>query len=144
MIVTEFLIRHGHISVERSRPPLASTYKIGYIESMDLNKEIQARLDEFAAICKKHKVEQLFVFGSAVKGPIDEKNSDIDFLVQIDQKDPIERGECLMNLWNELESFFHCEVDLLTKSSIENPVLKQNIDQTKVLLYDGRRQKVLV
>lgn len=111
---------------------------------MDLNKEIQARLDEFASICKRHKVDQLFVFGSAVKGPIDEKNSDIDFLVQIDQEDPIERGECLMNLWTALESFFHCEVDLLTESSIENPVLKENIDHTKVLLYDGRREKVLV
>jgi len=111
---------------------------------MNLNQEIQDRLEEFTAICDKHKVERLYVFGSALQRPIDKTSSDIDFLVEVNQEDPIERGECLMNIWNDLETFFHCDVDLLTEASLENPVLKENIDRNKVLLYDGRRKKVLV
>ncbi len=83
-------------------------------------------------------------FSSALKKPIDKTSSDIDFLVAINQEDPIEQGELLMSLWNDLELFFQCQVDLLTEASLENPVLKQNIHRNKVLLYDGGRKKVLV
>jgi len=68
----------------------------------------------------------------------------MDFLVEIDDVDPIERGEKLMSLWEKLEEFFHRKVDLLTDSSIKNPILRKNIDKTKILIYDGRRQKILV
>ena len=48
-----------------------------------------------------------------------------------------------MSIWDQLETFFQRKVDLLTDSSIRNPILRKNINQTKVLLYDGSGQKVL-
>jgi len=46
-----------------------------------------------------------------------------------------------MSLWDNLERFFDKKVDLFTSSSIINPYLKKNIDSTKILIYDGKRQK---
>lgn len=70
--------------------------------------------------------------------------ANIDLLVEIDDNDPIGRGEKLMSFWDKLEDFFHRKVDLLTDSSIKNPILRKNINDTKILIYDGRGQKVLV
>lgn len=111
---------------------------------MKLKEEIQRRANEFLTLCQTHSVESLYAFGSSVTDRFDEKLSDIDLLVAIDDEDPIERGEKLMSLWDKLEEFFHRKVDLLTDASIKNPVLRKNIDSTKILIYDGRGQKVLV
>jgi len=74
----------------------------------------------------------------------DMEKSDIDLLVDIDLPDPVERGETLLSLWDTFEMFFKRKVDLLTESSIHNPYLRRSIDSTKVLIYDGTRQEVLV
>ena len=70
--------------------------------------------------------------------------SDIDLLVEIDSNDPIDKGEKLLSLWDLFEDFFSRKVDLLTDSSIRNPFLRKSIDQTKVLIYDGSGQKILI
>ena len=56
----------------------------------------------------------------------------------------MERGELLISIWDKLEDFFGRKVDLLTSGSIKNPYLKKSIDATKVLIYDGSKEKVLV
>lgn len=95
-------------------------------------------------LCKSHSVESLYAFGSSIRPDFNEKTSDIDLLIELDYDDPIERGENLINLWDNLENFFQRKVDLLTDSSIKNPVLRATIDRTKVLIYDGKQQKVSV
>jgi uncharacterized protein len=85
----------------------------------------------------------LYAFGSSVTGRFAENASDIDLLVEIDSKDPIDRGEKLLELWDQFETFFRRKVDLLTESSIQNPFLRKSIDSTKVLIYDGSGEKVL-
>ncbi|MDX5345653.1 MAG: nucleotidyltransferase domain-containing protein, partial [Hymenobacteraceae bacterium] len=69
---------------------------------MRLQDEIQARLQEFINLCKKHNVKLLYGFGSAVTNRFDENKSDIDLLIEIDEPDPIERGEKLMSVWDKL------------------------------------------
>ena len=97
----------------------------------------------FLNLCKTHKVSRLFAFGSSVHGPFNEK-SDIDFVVDINETDPINKGELLMSFWDKLELFFNRKVDLLTLNSIKNPVLKKNIEQTQQLVYDGQKQEILL
>jgi uncharacterized protein len=70
--------------------------------------------------------------------------SDVDLVVEIDEPNPIARGEKLMSLWDLLEDFFKRKVDLLTDSSIRNPYLRKSIDQTKILVYDGNLSEVLI
>lgn len=103
---------------------------------------IQLRNHEFLSICQSHRAKTLYAFGSAITDRF-HADSDIDLLIEVDEEDPLERGEALMSIWDQLETFFQRKVDLLTDSSIRNPILRKNIDQTKVLLYDGSEQKVL-
>jgi len=109
---------------------------------MQMKDSIQLKLVEFVSLCKNHNVKHLYAFGSAVTENFNEDSSDIDLLIEIDNNDPIERGENLMNIWDKFEDFFQKKVDLLTNSSIKNPILRKNIDATKVLIYDGKEQKV--
>ena len=111
---------------------------------MTIRDEISKKKKEFFFLCKKHDVKYLYAFGSSVTDKFDVTKSDIDLLVEIDSKDPIDRGEKLLELWDLFELFFRRKVDLLTDSSIRNPCLRNNIDSTKVLIYDGSEQKVLV
>jgi len=111
---------------------------------MVIKDEILKRLLDFNTLCQIHKVKYLYAFGSSVTDRFNYDTSDIDLLVEIDDNDPIERGEKLISLWDNFEGFFHRKVDLLTDSSIRNPYLRKNIDSTKILIYDGPRQKVLI
>jgi hypothetical protein len=57
--------------------------------------------------------------------------------LELNTEDPLKRGQNLINLWDKLEAYFKRKVDLLTSSSIKNPILKRSIDATKILVYDG-------
>lgn len=111
---------------------------------MFIKSEISNNPIEFQDLCRAHRVKFLYAFGSSVTMRFDKDKSDLDLLVEIDTADPIERGETLMSLWDTFEMFFKRKVDLLTESSIHNPYLRDSIDSTKVLIYDGTRQKTLV
>ncbi|MGI4020272.1 MAG: nucleotidyltransferase family protein [Janthinobacterium lividum] len=109
---------------------------------MNLKESIQIKLIEFLALCKSHDVKILYAFGSSVNNNFDEKYSDIDLLIEIDSEDPIQRGENLINIWDKFEDFFQRKVDLLTTASVKNPILRKSIDSTKILIYDGKEQKI--
>jgi len=111
---------------------------------MVIREEILKRPDAFNALCRVHRVKYLYAFGSSVTERFNKEKSDIDVLVEVDEDDPIEKGEKLLSLWDALENFFDRKVDLLTDSSIHNPYLRKSIDSTKILVYDGTREKVLI
>lgn len=111
---------------------------------MIISEEISKKRNDFTILCKSHKVKYIYAFGSSISEDFDVKRSDIDLLVEIDSDDPIDRGEKLISLWDLFEDFFKRKVDLLTDSSIRNPFLRKSIDSTKVLIYDGSGQKVLI
>ncbi len=111
---------------------------------MIVKEEISKKRNEFISLCQMHKVKYLYAFGSSVTDRFDADKSDIDLLVEIEITDPLEKGEKLISLWDSFEVFFQRKVDLLTKSSIHNPYLRKSIDSSKILIYDGTGQKVLV
>jgi len=111
---------------------------------MGIEAEIKQRQPDFIDLCKSHKVKSLYAFGSSVTNHFNPDSSDIDLVVEIDDLKPLERGEILISFWDKLEVFFQRKVDLLTEKSIKNPFLKKSIDSSKVLIYDGSGQKVLV
>ena len=104
---------------------------------MIIKDEILKKQKDFTILCRNHNVKYVYAFGSSVSEGFDVNKSDIDLLVEIDSKDPIDRGEKLLSLWDLFEVFFQRKVDLLTDSSIRNPFLRKSIDLTKVLIYDG-------
>ncbi|MGP8215611.1 MAG: nucleotidyltransferase family protein [Bacteroidia bacterium] len=104
---------------------------------------LYSKLEGLRLLCKKHKVSHLYAFGSVCTDRFNER-SDVDLIVEINEKDPVRKGEELLSLWDELEDFFKRKVDMLTDQPIKNPYLKANIDRTKILIYDGEGQKILV
>ena len=111
---------------------------------MILNEEILKHKEQFDNLCQKHKVKYLYAFGSSITEKFDIQKSDIDLIVEVDEIDPVKRGDFLISLWDNFEVFFHRKVDLLTESSIKNPYLKNSIESTKILIYDGARPKILI
>lgn len=109
---------------------------------MNLKESIQKKLAEFLALCKRHNVKTLHAFGSSINNNFNDETSDFDLLIEIEIEDPILRGENLMSIWDKFEELFQRKVDLLTYSSLRNPILKRNIDSTKILIYDGKEQKI--
>jgi len=111
---------------------------------MDLKSLIKEKYTAFVDICRSHRVDKIYAFGSSITDYIDPQTSDIDIVVKIDIDDPADRGEALLSLWDNLEILFNRKVDLLTEDSIRNPYLKTNIERTKKLIYDGKGEKVFV
>jgi predicted nucleotidyltransferase len=109
---------------------------------MNLKDSIKVRPEEFTSLCKSHDVKFLYAFCSSIHDNFNEDSSDIDLLIELDTEDPIQRGQNLIDLWDKFENFFQRKVDLLTSTSIKNPILKKNIDSTKILVYDGKGLKV--
>lgn len=111
---------------------------------MYLKEVINLNQNNFIDLCKTHQVKKLYAFGSSITSDFDESKSDIDLLIEIDQNDPLLKGEKLMSIWDKFESFFNKKVDLLTNSSIKNPVFKNIIDKNKALIYDGEEEKIFI
>lgn len=107
-----------------------------------LPEKISSNPTVFKSICKTHHIHALFLFGSAASGK-QNVSSDIDLLVEIAEPDPLKRGQLLLSLWDKFELFFNKKVDLLTLSSMRNPVLKENILRTKKLIYDGKTEEII-
>jgi predicted nucleotidyltransferase len=111
---------------------------------MNLTTLIKERYTEFIDLCRSHKVDKIYAFGSSITDHFDPQTSDIDVVVKIDIADAADRGEAFLSLWGKLEILFKRKVDLLTDDSIRNPYLRANIDRTKRLIYDREGEKVLV
>jgi uncharacterized protein len=111
---------------------------------MNLTTLIKERYSDFVDLCRSHKVDKIYAFGSSITDHFDPNTSDIDVVVKIDIDDPADRGDALLSLWDKLEALFSRKVDLLTEDSIRNPYLKSSIDRTKKLIYDGKGEKVFI
>ncbi|HZL27996.1 MAG TPA: nucleotidyltransferase domain-containing protein [Acidobacteriaceae bacterium] len=96
---------------------------------------ITSRREEIAALCRKHHVRRLAIFGSAVRDDFDLARSDVDVLVEFDEF-PIELYfDNKSDLRESLVALFGRKVDLLTWKSLVNPYLLQEIESTRELLY---------
>lgn len=91
-------------------------------------------LPKIAVACRVNDVKRLDLFGSCARAD-STGDSDLDFLVEF--IDPLRAGilERFLALREELERITGCQVDLVECSSIENPVLRRNIDKDRKLVY---------
>jgi predicted nucleotidyltransferase len=86
------------------------------------------------SLCQQNKVKSLYVFGSVLTDRFSDK-SDIDLVVDIDSIDPIEYADNYFNLKFALQDLFKRPIDLLENKAIKNPYVRQNIDNSKYLIY---------
>lgn len=96
---------------------------------------IEHKRKELNAICRKHAVSNLYLFGSAVKGS-HKTSSDLDFAVLFyEQLSPLEHGSEFFEFKASLEQLFQTEIDLVSYRVVKNPVFKEELDKTKIELY---------
>jgi predicted nucleotidyltransferase len=103
---------------------------------------VEKNIEKIRCLCEKHKVSELFVFGSVITEKFNPE-SDIDFLVDFDSMNVFDYAENYFDLKFALEDILDRKVDLLELKAIKNPFLKQSIDATKIMIY-GQRDKNLV
>jgi predicted nucleotidyltransferase len=99
-----------------------------------LMKLIENNIQMIIDLCKKYKVNKLFVFGSILTNRFNE-TSDIDMVVDFDRIDLMDYADNYFDLKSSLQDLLGREVDLLEEKGIRNPILKKNIDNTKQLVY---------
>ena len=85
-------------------------------------------------LCLQNKVRSLYAFGSVLTNRFN-IDSDIDMIVDIDSKNPLEYADCYFNLKFSLQELFNRPVDLLEDKAIRNNYLRQEIDNSKQLIY---------
>lgn len=97
-------------------------------------KLIELNLQKIFDLCRRYKVNKLFVFGSILT-PRFNSNSDVDMVVNF-QDIPLEDyADNYLNFKDALVQLLGREVDLLEETGIRNKVLQANIDRTKQLIY---------
>lgn len=97
-------------------------------------KLIEQHQAAIKALCKKHAVQSLYVFGSVLQDNY-KPQSDVDFLVEFDWESNRNFSDCYWELKTELESLLNREVDLVCDSAIRNPVFRREVDTHKEPIY---------
>lgn len=99
-------------------------------------KLIQRNMAQIAALCERHKVRQLYIFGSILSDKFN-ADSDVDFSVIFDREAlPLPLyGENYFALKFALEDLLKRNVDLVEYEAVRNPYFKEELDETKQLVY---------
>lgn len=99
---------------------------------------LHARLDAhraaIAALCRRHHVRRLDLFGSAASGR-DHGGSDYDFLVEFEPLPPGGYTEAFFGLQEGLEALLEAPVDLVVDRAIRNPYFRQAVDAQREPVY---------
>ncbi len=85
-------------------------------------------------LCRSGKVKTLFAFGSVIREDFNE-SSDVDLVVDFDEKDPFKYADLYFNLKSNLEDVLKRQVDLLEERAIRNRLFRKQLDDTKVKIY---------
>jgi len=97
------------------------------------NTRIEIPVTAIAAICRKWRIEEMSVFGSALRDDFNE-GSDIDLLIRFEKN----TGWSLfdwMEIADELEVAFGRKVDLVAESGLRNPFRRREILDTREIVY---------
>ena len=94
--------------------------------------------ESLGELCRRHQVERLYLFGSAVDQRFDPLRSDLDFLVAFGPQTPTQYADNYLNLADELENLCGRPVDLVTEPSIRNSFFRESVFSTRQLLYEQR------
>lgn len=105
---------------------------------MPVESSQHARLDkrhaQIAALCRRHHVRRLDLFGSAATGQA-RTGSDYDFLVEFDSLPPGGYTDAFFGLLEGLQALLDAPVDLVVERAIRNPYFRQSVERSRERLY---------
>jgi len=100
-----------------------------------MHDSFKKALPELNALCRKHSVARLDVFGSAASGDFDPETSDYDFVVEFEPLRAGTRADTYFALLEDLQALLGRPVDLVMNKTITNPFLEQSISASRQALY---------
>ncbi len=98
-----------------------------------MKARVQLDHDALAAFCRKWRIRELSIFGSALRddfGP----ESDLDFLVSFGERAPWDLWE-LVDMRDELISIVGREVDIVAKEALRNPYRRKEILSNREVIH---------
>ena len=97
--------------------------------------DIEKVRPEIERVCRRLPVKRLGLFGSALSQDFSQ-SSDVDVLVIFDSGENIDLFDKYFELKEQLEKLFQRDVDLVVDRKFKNPVLREAIDRTRVVIYE--------
>lgn len=98
-------------------------------------KLIEVNLKHIFELCRLHKVKSLSVFGSILTDRFND-DSDVDLLVDFNSEITHHNyTDNFFSFYYALRSLFGREVDLVDEKSVKNPYFKEELNETKHLIY---------
>ncbi len=93
-------------------------------------------------MCKKHKVERLYAFGSVLNENFSEQ-SDIDFLVYFEETIPLlNYADNFFDFKFALEDLLQRDIDLVEGKTLKNKYFIEELNETKQLIYEPKSTKI--
>ena len=96
---------------------------------------VDLRLEELYELCRRYHVTRLELYGSAAEGRFDPETSDLDFLVEFEDLEPVAYADAYFGLLEALEALFGRSVDLTVASAVTNPYFLRRIAHSRVTLF---------
>ena len=101
-----------------------------------MHAAIADKRKELAALCRRHGVARLEVFGSAARGAdFDPETSDADFLVEFGPTAGPRTLDQYFDLKDALCDALGRPVDLVESGAVQNPYMRASIDESRELVY---------
>lgn len=94
----------------------------------------ESKIEQIKELCEENEVKSLYAFGSVTRDDFNEL-SDIDLVVDFEEKDPFRYTDLYFNLKYKLETLLKRQVDLLEERAIKNPIFRQQLEDSKVKIY---------
>ncbi|AFL84859.1 putative nucleotidyltransferase [Belliella baltica DSM 15883] len=95
---------------------------------------LEENIERIKELCKEHRVKRFSVFGSVLTDNFS-PNSDIDFIVDFDEKDPLKYTDLYFQLKDKLELVLKRQIDLIEERGLKNTFFKKEIESSKVVIY---------
>jgi predicted nucleotidyltransferase len=98
-----------------------------------MDQVLADRLADVAALCRRHRVARLDVFGSAARQA--HGAADLDLLVEFQELPADAYADAYFGLLADLETLLGRPVDLVMASAVSNPFVRETIERSRVPLH---------
>jgi predicted nucleotidyltransferase len=100
---------------------------------MDGKWRLEVPRDRIGAFCRKWRVKELAIFGSALREDFG-SDSDVDLLVELERDHGLSLYDWV-DMIDELRGIFGRDVDLVAKDGLKNPFRRREILRTAKVIY---------
>jgi predicted nucleotidyltransferase len=104
-------------------------------------REIEQKRLALTELCRRYRVRQLRLFGSAATGAFAPATSDLDFVAEFADTQAADYADRYLDFAEALEHLFNRPVDVLTQRAIRNPYFRDEVERTAQVIYEDHTEK---